>query len=62
MKKSTFAFLALFALVLSLGGCVWYGPGYGPGWHGGYGGSGWHDNGGGWNGGGNAWHGNGDWH
>jgi len=46
MKKSPSAFLALFALVLSLGGCVWYGP---------HGGGGWHD-GGGWHGGGGGWH------
>jgi hypothetical protein len=59
MKKSPSAFLALFALVLSLGGCVWYGPGgYGGGWHD-HDGGGWHDGGGGgWHGGGGGGH----WH
>jgi hypothetical protein len=54
MKKSPFAFTAVLALMLSLGGCVWYGPGYG---HGGY-----YNHGGGWDhdgGGNNGWHGGG---
>jgi len=55
MKKSPFAITALFALVLSLGGCVW-----GHGFHGGGydhgGGNGWHGGGGGGNHGGGSWH------
>jgi hypothetical protein len=54
-------FIALL-LALSLGGCVWYGPGgYGHGWH--DGGSGYHGGyGGGYNGGGGGGYHQGGWH
>jgi hypothetical protein len=52
-------FIALL-LALSLGGCVWYGPGgYDHGWHDGGGGGGYH---GGYNGGGGGGYHQGGWH